>query len=894
MVVVAVAGALGAMRDARAQPTDAAPAGAPSPGENIEELTRLADGTPVFRRRTRAARRTEAIAVDGVLAEPAWQQAPATRIDWQQLPVEGAPPTGYTDFRILYDDDALYVGVHARDPEPDQIRGLLYRPVGFRKVEQSDLVLVYVSPTTDRSVGYAFCVNPAGVKVDFRLTQRDTDETYTGIWEGVTSRDASGWYVEYRIPFSQMRITSGAQGTWGLQVERKVSRKQENSYWSPFPTTWSQELLAMGDVVIDDRIDHGYSLEVLPYAVGGSRLDSAARTDPLRDQAELAYGAGADVKLRVGALRLTAAVNPDFGEFEADPAEVNLTDRETFFTERRPLFIEDADLFSMALDPDTGENLFYSRRIGARPHFTLADDAAFFDEDQVTTIYGAAKVSGEVPGGAKIGLLSAVGARETSRGVLDTGGRVDRVIEPLTLYHVGQLSQTFRDGATDVRVAGTAVHRSLDGTDIVELHRSAYSGAAQVLHQLAKGEWQLSGLFGGSRVAGDPMAIAITQRSSRRYFQRPDAEHVEFDPTRTELAGYVANAKVARVAGTWTGSLGVDARSPGLETNDLGFLLDADFLAATGTLGYQRVIKTGKVRLFTASGTLETATNFAPEVLGHTARVDTKTVMRTNWGVLTRTRYTRQELDTRLLRGGPAVHGDDAVEVGGQLITNQSRSARLIADAGAIYRPASGSLRTSLVTQLAWDILPNLEVTVQPTWIRNHDNTQYVGTVADAMGTPHYVLGELRQNTLVAATRLNYTLSLKLSLQLYAEPFLSGARFTAFKEAADVRSTQYDERFARFEPGQTMESMGNVDVDRDGDGLPDLTFRRPDLQLGSLLTNFVMRYEFRPGSTAYLIWSQSRQGLERDGALSGGDLAGVFTNKSVHVVLLKLSLWMNL
>ncbi len=870
-------------------------ADAADPTVTDEVVTTLADGTPLFRRRTRAARRAGEIRIDGVADEPAWQAAPAAQMDWQQRPAEGGKATGPTAFRLLYDDEAVYVAAEMMDPDPGSIVGLLYRPLGFRRVEQSDWIIAILAPNADRSVGYAFAINPAGVKVDYRITRAGApDETYNGIWDAAIARTGTGWRAEFRIPHSQMRVSAGRQPPWGFQLYRKWGRNLERDFWSPYPTTFKQELAAMGHVVLDAPIDRGLSLEVLPYVLTGSRLERVRGGDTLNRLAEPQYGIGADAKLQLGGtLKLTASVNPDFGQIEADPSEVNLTDRETFFGERRPLFIEDADLYQFAIGRGN-ENLFYSRRIGARPHFSQAQAAAFVDETDVTTIYGAAKLSGTGPGGVKIGLLSALAAEETSRAQLATGEVAEAVVEPLTSYNAAQLGRSFRGGSSDLRIAGTGVHRFLGGTGIERLHEDAYAGAVSYVHQLGGDQWAISALAGGSYVEGNPAAIQVTQRASQRYFQRPDADHVDLDPARGSLAGYAFGAQAGKIAGTWRGGLVVDGRSPGFETNDVGFLLDADFIGTSASLVHERVSKTGPAKIFIGTLTAQTVTDFSPEVLRHVGSLDAESRLRNDWLAGGALIYTRQVLDTKLLRGGPAVAGTGSAEARGFVETDPKKSLSLRVDAGAAVKPASSSWRASAGLALTWDVLPNLELTLAPSYVVNREDAQYVGAAADRMGTPHYVLGRLEQQTLLARMRLNYTITPRMSLQLYGEPFLSAGDYRRFKEAADVRADAYRDRFAALDPARVTEAMGQLQIDTDGDGASDLAVRRPDFQLGSLLTNLVFRWEYRPGSSVYLIWSQSREGTEGDGVLDRGDLGGVFTSRGAHVVLVKLSYWGNL
>ena len=847
------------------------------------------DGTRLFRRRTSAARRKSEIRVDGLLDEAAWSAAPRTRMNWKQRPDEGGPIIGESEFQVLYDDDGLYIGVHMIDPHPDQIRAILYRGVGFDKIPQSDWIGVWLDPTTSRRSGYVFLVNPVGVKLDQRLVDDATfEDAYDAVWEAKTSRDRTGWYAEYRIPFSQLRLNNGYQRAWGFQVARRFARNQEFHTWSPSPVTSGRLVSAFGDLVIEDRIDVGSAFELLPYLLGGVRLEEIPGDDRLNDTVGPEYGVGADFKLSVtDSLKLTGAVNPDFGQVEADPSEVNLTDRETFFTERRPLFVSDNELYQFGIGRGS-ENLFYSRRIGARPHFSRS--GVYVDEPDVTTIYGAAKLSGQLPGDFTLGLLSAVAAEEESRAQLEGGEIQEQAIEPLTSYNVAQVGRTFRDGSSDLRLAMTGVNRFLGGTGIDSLHEQAYTGGAHYLHKFADNEWAVFGRVAGSYVAGEPAALTLTQRASQRYYQRPDADHIEFDPTATSLSGLSFNGQVQKTSGTWKGVAGVDGRSPGFEANDVGFLLDADVVNPWLSVDYDRWVAGEWVKQLFVNGQVETFADWAPEVLRHRANLEVSVTQANDAALGLFGSYTRELLDTKLLRGGPAVAGVDSLlgQVFYQTATKRALHLRLQSD--ATVRPASSSWSLGGALTVTWHILSNLELSLAPGYVRNRNDNQYVTTVVDAMDQPRYVLGRIEQDTLRATTRLNYTMSPRMSLQLYAEPFISAGRYDRFKEPAALRSKSYGARYAEF---GVEEQMGELQVDADEDGMVDFAFPQPDFKVSALLSNLVYRWEYMPGSTLYFIWSQASNARAADGTIRSADVGDLFGNQAAHVLLVKLSYWWN-
>jgi len=478
---------------------------------------------------------------------------------------------------------------------------------------------------------------------------------------------------------------------------------------------------------------------------------------------------------------------------------------------------------------------------------------------------------------------------------LVTGEIAKVIVEPMTSYNVAQLGKPFRDGSSDLRATATLVERFGERGPTTALHDRAYAGALQYLHQFADNRWALFGMVGGSRVEGDPAAIALTQAASQRYFQRPDATHVELDPARTSLSGYAFNAQLKKIAGTYHAELGVDGRSPGFEVNDIGFQTDADLMTPWLRVSREDPNVGGKVIQEAAVAVeVESASDFAPTLLRHRGTLSADLVFANHWKGGAALQATRSVLDTHLLRGGPAVRGEDAFSGNVYLGTDVTKDTQVSLSGGVTTRPGSDSWRLQAGLGFVWNLRSNIELSFNPAIIRNVDDAQYVGTAMDLGGAPHYLLGRLNQTTLVATTRLNYMLSPKMSLQLYVNPFLSGGRYLDLKQTADPRAARYADRFTEFTGTQVTERMGQLDIDADNDGSADFSIRRPDFQVASLVSNLVYRWEYLPGSNLYVIWSQARNGFKPDGGIASGDLGDVFTNPSVHVVMVKLSYWWNL
>jgi hypothetical protein len=880
-----------------AYPGDLVGQGHPQPGSAAPTepaVTPTTASAPVHA--VAAARRVGTIDVDGRLSEAAWQSATPAGSFWQRAPHEGAPLAFATEFRVLYDDEALYVGVRAFDSDPARIRGLLTR----RDEESpSDWILVGLDTYRDRRTAFVFALNPAGVQRDFMLFDDvEDDDSWNAVWAGAAAVDADGWVAEFRIPYNQLRFAAAAEQEWGMQVGRTVHRTQERSFWAPVPTAKPQMVSLFGRVHGIRQIEPALRLEVVPYTVGGARFAEVDAGDPFHDSVSPVGDLGVDFLYGLsGNFTLSGTLNPDFGQVEADPSQVNLTAQETYFEEKRPVFLEGAEIFGFSLTGGDGdmdsEQLFYSRRIGAPPHASGLDVGTFAREDPTTRIYAAAKLSGKTAGGWSLGALSAVTAEEMARVQGEDGERFDHVIEPLAHYGVLRLRKDANAGRTNVGLAFTSVHRRLDGTGLDWLHDDAYAGGLQLDHRFAGDDWALGARLLASRVHGAPAALDLTQRASRRYFQRPDADHLDYDPSRTSLSGVAATASVTRIGGEhWRGGTGVNARSPGFEVNDLGFQRDADYVINWLWGSYRDEHPGAVLRRFQINVNPWTHANFAPELTTFGANLNANLVLLNYWGSHVGTSVNRNRLDTHLLRGGPAVRGHDNYNVFANLWTDSRRSVRGNLGGHAYVAPTKGSWSAELDGDVSFEAGSNLAVSAGPFVERRVNDTQYVDEVSDAMGAPHYVLGRIDQTTLGLTVRVDYTLSPRLSLQAYAQPFLSAGAYTEYKEAADLRADDYADRFHIFAADEITAMDGDFAVDRDGDGTADFRFAAPDFNVRELSTNLVMRWEYRPGSTLFLIWSHGRQSFAPQGEFRPGtDLGELVDTAGEHVLLMKLTYW---
>lgn len=842
-----------------------------------------------------ATRITTVIRIDGLLDESAWSAAtPITRFT-QLDPNEGAPVSERTEIRILYDDVALYIGAMLYDRSPVTAR------VGRRDMTMtaSDWLTVIVDSRHDHRTAFGFEVNPAGVRRDQTRAGGQEDDSWDPVWEVATSVTDSGWIAELRIPFSQLRFSGAPLLTWGLQIERQIARNQEFAVWSFTPRDQPGGIPRFGHLTALRSVAAGKRLEVLPFVMARSEhIDRGA--NPFRSGSEQTADAGADLKYRVTtSLTLDATVNPDFGQVEVDPSIVNLTAFETFLPERRPFFVEGSEMFRFGQD---GTNsVFYSRRIGRRP--SLVPQHSVRDVPSATRILGAAKLTGRTTGGWSIGVLDAVTARETARFRTVDGMEGRMTAEPLTNYLVGRARREARTGQTALGGLIGAVNRDLETPELRGALRSAaYSGGVDWFHQWSGRTMTLQGFLGGSHVRGDSTVMAATQRLPYHYFQRPDADHLDYETGRTALSGFAGNVQLGRRVGRlWNYSGTVNTVSPGYEVSDLGFQRRADRIDFQANLNYNESRPRGIARRHGAyvQGLMEH--NYGWENVSNRLFTGGWIQFMNYWVTEINANVSLPgTVDDRLTRGGPAAYRPGSAAVNLWLGSDQRRT--IVGSFGSFLRTGGNGHEVSLFPQIALRPAPHWELSVGPAFSRIYDEAQYVRRVRDATAThtygDWYVFADVRQNILSVQTRLNYTFTPNLSLQVYAQPFIFSAQYGPRKEFAEPNS--YDFLVYGEDVGEIVDGM-IYPRGRDGGGAAFADID-PDFNVRELRGNAVLRWEWRPGSTIFVAWQQMRDNscpTQRPGecAIGGFDLGRdtgrLFRTSPDDVLLVKMSWWFN-
>lgn len=818
----------------------------------------------------------------------------------QSLPRAGAPPTERTTVRVLYDDAAIYVGVRMLDAHPDSIVAQLSRRDA---ASYSDWVNVIVDTYHDKRTGFRFAVNPRGVQRDiYVFNDRSEDPNWDAVWDVATSIDSSGWNAEFRIPLTQLRYASAPPSdgrVWGFQVMREIARRAERDVFAPWSQSDAGFVSMFADLTGLVGLPSSARREIQPYISSTLTRDPGNEADPFRQPTAFKQAIGLDARFGLPkGLTLTATANPDFGQVEVDPAVVNLTAFETFFPEKRPFFLEASDVFGFGqvrTNNDFGSQTFlYSRRIGRVPQLR-PKNVAWSDVPDQTTILGAVKLTGKHDGWT-VGALEAVTSAENARTETTDGVRGSVPVEPRTNYLAGRVRRDLRGGKTVVGGIVTSVVRELSTPAFNSaLTSSAGLAGLDFEHAWDGRRYTLSGFAAASRVDGAPLAIQSLERNSTHQYQRPDAPYLALDSTRKNLTGTIAELALAR-SGPVYGSVAVKSVSPGFEMNDLGFHGRTDYRSLAALIGYQSYAPKRTLQRWSAHVRNTDAWNFGGNAIASEWRAAGSAVFQNQWSVGASAGYLPVTYSDRLTRGGPLARTPGSWNVG--INGGSDGRATVTTNASARFsRDQKGA--TSFDGAFAVDLRAGSAVylSVSPSVNARNGGNQFVGSVADSLATAtfgrRYVFGQLRQTTLSVDTRIEWTLTPRLSMQTYVQPFMSSGSYGAYGElAAPGRS---DLTVYGRDAGSITRTSGTTAhvADPDGPGpAPAISLGNPNFTHRSLRGNAVLRWEYKQGSTLYLVWQQNRQ-LNNDGGDFDlrRDLGAAFRGRAANVFLLKASYW---
>jgi hypothetical protein len=867
--------------------------------------------------RIRAVERTSPIAIDGRLDEAAWQAGPAATDFVQYDPDEGKPATQRTEVRLAYDAEALYIG--ARMFDATGARGVQTQLARRDQETESDYLQLVFDTYHDHTGRTMFTINPSGVKGDAGQASQYVDPSWDPVWVAATTVDSLGWTAELRIPFSQLRFPRDSVQTWGLQVWRYVQRLRELSMWSPWGKRDNGGPQRFGHVEGVRAPPSRRRIELLPYVLSRARYVTPERAgNPFQSGSDYDVRMGGDLKYQLSStLTLDATINPDFGQVEVDPAVVNLSAFETFYDEKRPFFVEGSGLFGFGdfwcinCSNASSMSLFYSRRIGRSPQGRVdRGDARFVHTPENSTILGAAKVTGRTRGGLQVGILDAFTRSERAL-VQDTfGGRHTEEVEPATNYFVGRVKRNLRGGNTTVGAIATSVVRWFD-SDALERRLPRHAEAAGVDWEMwwRNRTYHLLGNFAVSNASGDSAAIRRLQTSSARYFHRPDRVSGgnglfsdALDAEATALRGYGGYLRFAKDAGDWQWESAINYRSPGFEVNDAAFLQRADYVWMLANVMRRWTRPTRRYRSWIAILGGQQQYNFDGDRTSAQLHAFTGGTLANYWDAALYAEYHPDASDDALTRGGPVVRRPADYLLHARMSTD-SRKSVVFSTRHAYVRDVESGMYYNAAGNVRIKPAPNVQASFGPSYSYEKNTQQYVTSHDDATAT-HFsrvraLFAQLDQHVFSMDTRLSWTFTPTLTLELFMQPYVFAGDYSRFKEFTGPRTRQkriYGEDvgticFDADSDTYTADPNGNCHV-AGGKSLQAFDFANPDQNFRSLRGNAVLRWEYRPGSTLFLVWQQQRAGDETFGDFAfARDTRAIFEQRPDNIFVVKASFW---
>jgi len=832
--------------------------------------------------------------IDGIFNEEVWQT-----VDWaneftQREPYDGEKPTQSTQFKILYDDNNLYIAIKVGDEEPAKIDKRLSRRDNF----DGDWVAVALDSYFDKLTAFAFGVNAAGVKLDFRISNDDEmDDTWDPVWYVKTSIDNEGWNAEMKIPLTQLRFSDNEEHTWGLQVMRWLFRKEEFSAWQHVPRESSRWVSMFGELHGIKGIKPKREVELIPYLMGNTEKFEKEEGNPFAQGSDYNYAAGLDGKIAVtNDMTLNFTINPDFGQVEADPSEVNLTAFETFFEEKRPFFIEGSNIFDYGITlgdgPMSQDNLFYSRRIGRSPHHSAdLNEDEYSNEPEQTRILGAFKLSGKTKNGWSVGVLESVTNKEVAE-IDHMGERRIEIVEPLTNYFNARVQKDIDKGNTTVGGMVTATNRFINDTSVNFLNHSAYTGGADFTRFWKDKNYMLRTHFVYSHLLGNKKSITELQESCRRYYQRPDAEHLDVDTNATTLTGHGGSIEVGKIGGGHWQYLGFFTwRSPGLELNDMGYLRQADHIMQALWVGYRIYEPFSIFRTLNINANQWTGWDFAGTNLYKGGNINLNMQLKNYWSFGTGINRDGNHINRSELRGGPALlyPGD----WNNWISIKSDERKKVVAEMFMFnnWGDKNNSRFFDVGIEVTYRPINALSLSVEPSYTNGRRELQYVETL-DYNGEDRYIISRLNSEVMSMDFRINFSITPELSFQYWGQPFVFAGDYSRFKRVTEPMSGEFESRFHVFTDDEVT-YIANDEIyhfDENRDGITDYSMDNPNFNVFEFRSNFVARWEYVPGSTLYFVWSQGREGDNNVGQFNfRDDIKDLYSIMPHNVFLIKFS-----
>jgi len=809
--------------------------------------------------------------IDGQLDEAVWQH----RGEWsapfsQVIPFERVHTGSWTRMKIFYDDQAIYIGVYCKDEHPETMNAF----IGNRDDNSNgDLISIAFDTYHDYRVAPEFNINLGGNKTDLTVTDKlSVNLSWNAVWEGRTHVNLpdSSWTAELRIPFSQLRYNQkDTDGIWGLHVRRIIRRNNEVQNWSLIPIKNNGHVFSFGEMHGMADLPKPRGVEFAPYTMGKLTVEPGIPGSPFQQGSRWGATAGLDAKVALQDFTLDLTFNPDYGQVEVDPSVMNLSAYEVFYDEKRPFFLEGKHI--LEFDNNDGDMMFYSRRIGA-----MSSSAA---TPTFIPIIGALKLTGTNRKGLTVGLLESVTA-QTSAKAMRNGERGREVAEPLTNYTVARIQKNW-DGNTLLGGMVTAVNRNLSEPHLRDaLVGNAFSAGVDITRYFANRLYYIDakGMF--STLHGSPAALLKTKTNAVHYFHRASgADYLHLNPDSRSMSGTGGYLKVGKKGNAqWNFSQLFSWSSPGFDLNDVGYMKQSDYKLNETEIAFRKTDPWGPFRFAGINLTQRNVWNYGGDAVNNDVALRWRSLSiahRIEMDV--KETFSWHTVDSRRLRGGPDLRYGANFETNVSLSTDRAKRVvyKLVYDGR--YYPAEATGYNQVHPGVIFRIGNHLRLAGQFDYAWNKDNLQYVSTVAPASASsaPAYVMGLMAQRTYGITLNMQVNVTPDISIQYYGSPFTSVATYSDFKVAADTRSRRYTDRFRPLADGE-------------------LAFADPDFSFNELRSNLVVRWEYLPGSTLYLVWQHNRS--HQDHLYQPGwerNLDRMLALPATNAFMVKITYWFN-
>lgn len=829
--------------------------------------------------------------IDGIIDDAEWGSDNWQGGFIQREPNDGAKPSQATSFKLLYSDDYIFVAIKAFDSNADSIDSRLVRSDNI----DGDMVAVHFDSYYDKSTSFSFFVNAAGVKSDilFSNNGNSEDENWNPMWYTKTSIDTKGWYAEIKIPLSQLRFSKSDNKVWGFEVMRTIFRLDETSLWQPISRKESGWVYSFGELRGIDDLKPKRIMEFAPYVAAGIETYEK-EAGPYNDGEDFLIRAGADAKIGItNDFVLDITINPDFGQVEADPSEVNLTAFETYQREQRPFFVAGKNITDFRISSGGGDssqdNLFYSRRIGRSPQYY--PNAEYVDFPRNTKILGALKLSGKTKNGLSVGIIESV-TRKSMAKISNANMEEEVEVEPLTNYFVGRVQKDFDKGNTVIGGEITSVNRSITNSDLDFIPKNAISGGLDFQQYWKNRTYYIKANMVSSNINGDSKSMIYRQTSSQRYFQRADATYLSVDTAMTSMTGYGGEISAGKQTESgWNYSIRFMARSPQLSLNDIGYLRQADKLMQSANLEYNFTKPTNIYRRMTNGISIWNGWDYGGKTTFTGAFLWHNTKFKNYASLYVNSMSEFNKHDNYMLRGGPSFFLPGTTTFRANIESNDTK--KLYFDVGTSQAWGYNNYYRRIAVDIGFTYRPTdaLELAFHPNFSYSENNLQYVNQF-DYTSATDYVLAKIKQKTLFLRFMVDFNVSPTFTIQYYGAPFISSGKYTDFKRVDQPNASNYNDRFHDFSNSEIKfsESADYYSVDANGNGLVDYGFDNPNFNFKEFQSNLVLRWEFTPGSMLFLVWTQNRVQSDGFGTFTFSDnMEQLFTSYPRDVIMFKFS-----